>query len=615
MLLQIQEPSSRENTDIKNTDVAIGIDLGTTHSLAGVSRNGKVEIFTDSNGNFLIPSAVSYKSGTSSVGHKALKNKKNLPILSIKRLMGKGYKDVKAFAGDRFSLDSSKTEGMAHVLVDSHSISPVEISAEILKELKHIAETNLGQPVSKAVITVPAYFDDAARSATRDAARLAGLEVLRILNEPTAAAVAYGLENRATGIYVIYDFGGGTFDVSVLSIKDGVFRVLATGGDTALGGDDIDQFIFDWVKKQLHLNELTLAQSSILRSNVRRAKEALSTSSVSHIQFEDQSISLTIDIFNGLIKDLIRRTLDMLYDVLLESNVSIENVDACLLVGGSTRIPLVQEKLTLFFSQEPLSAIDPEQAVVRGASLQAENLTRGSDTLLLDVVPLSLGLETLGEIVEKVIPRNSPIPISKAQDFTTYEDGQTGMVIHVLQGERELVKDCRSLAKFELTGIPPLKAGQARIRVMFTVDADGLLTVSAEEMSTGIRQQVEVKPSYGLDPNRISQLLWEALENGKEDIHHRLWTEAVVEAKQLLKAVDAALDDSSNLLIPNEEKTILTAKNQLIEAIDRTPPDRDLLLQAIKDLELSSQSFAERRMEHILKKSLIGKSTQELRKN
>lgn len=560
-LLQIHEPGETPIPHAEDVSVAVGIDLGTTHSVVAFSHEGQPEVLRNIHGHALVPSIVHYdEQGAAHVGFaaKAEWEKGNeRAVVSIKRKM---------------------SEAAAPVHLDKN---PVEISADILREMKHIAERTLGKNVTKAVITVPAYFDDTARTATRDAARLAGLEVLRLINEPTAAALAYGLENAVEGIYAIYDLGGGTFDVSLLKLEKGVFQVLVTGGDTALGGDDMDALI-----------------PTKIRSNARTIKERLST--------EQEVEGITRQQFEQAIAPLVNRTIEICRNALLDANLTPEKINGVVLVGGATRTPLVINRVAEYFGKTPLTDMNPDEVVALGAALQAEALTVGGDHLLLDVVPLSLGLETMGGLTEKLIHRNSPIPCSITQEFTTYQDSQQGMQIHVVQGEREMVSDNRSLAQFELKGIPPLPAGIARIAITFTVDADGLLTVSAEEKMTGIKQRVEVKPSYGLDTDAMKRMLIESMEHAKDDIMARLLQEAKVDAERSIIEIESAIKQESELLQDAEQKLIAAQIGYVREAIAEN--DRDRIDLEVQQLGKVAGSFAERRMNTSIEKVLLGKS-------
>ncbi|MGH6882800.1 MAG: Fe-S protein assembly chaperone HscA, partial [Hypericibacter sp.] len=494
----------------------------------------------------------------------------------------------------------------------------VEISADILRAIKARAEARLGQDVDRAVVTVPAYFDDAARNATKDAARLAGLEVLRLVNEPTAAALAYGLDHEAEGVYAVYDLGGGTFDISLLRLEKGVFQVLATGGDAALGGDDFDHLIaerFLVERKKAGIAEtIDSSEAKNLLVAARRAKEALTDEDQASWEIaiggKTTRHALTRAELETLIVPLVKRTANLVRGVLEDAKIEVGAVKGVVLVGGSTRVPAVRHAVASLFGREPLADIDPDEVVALGAALQAQALTQGGGALLLDVTPLSLGIETMGGIVEKVIPRNTPIPVGMAQDFTTYQDGQTGMLIHVLQGERETVDQCRSLGRFELRGIPPMTAGAARIRVTYAVDADGLLTVAAEEKTTGVKAHIEVKPSYGLSEDDMARMLRDSLENAREDMERRLLIEARVEAQRVLLALDAALRVDGALALPEERQTMEKAALRLKAAI--AGEDRDLINGLVEELEKAGKPFAQRRIDRAINSALAGHRLDEI---
>ncbi|MBL0942450.1 MAG: Fe-S protein assembly chaperone HscA, partial [Alphaproteobacteria bacterium] len=512
-LLQIVEPGQTSDPPAEDTSFAVGIDLGTTNSVIAISAHGKVAVLTDDMGKYLVPSVVAYPSEQSPiVGHKAYEILIEDPISvisSVKRLIGRRIQDFHPDQKAFFNLTDNKdtvSNRIMHLEIAGKRLTPVEVSSEILKYLKQMAEDSLSREVKAAVITVPAYFDDAARTATRQAARAAGLEVLRLINEPTAAALAYGLDNGVEGIYAIYDLGGGTFDFSLLKLEKGIFQVLATGGNINLGGDDFDQIILDHflIQRQQELGKVYMTPQSrkLALLIARQAKEDLTTSTegVWKIEGENKSThhSLTVAKLESFLLPIVEKTFEICKDVLEQAELKCDQIQGTVLVGGSTHMPLVRKKVAQFFGKVPLTNIDPNQAVALGAALQAEALTKGSNTLLLDVTPLSLGLETWGGVVEKIIPRNSPIPLTKSQEFTTYQDGQTAMMIHVVQGEYEMDDQCRSIARFELRGIPSMPAGTARIQVRFSIDADGLLCVEASEQKTGIKQQIEIKPSNGI---------------------------------------------------------------------------------------------------------------------
>lgn len=618
MLLEIHEPGQTPLPHADDRGAAIGIDLGTTNSVVAIARGGQAEALRDEAGRSLIPSVVAYRAeGETLVGDEAMADgaaPRGDVVSSVKRLMGRGRADLQGVAGVLpFSVvEGSGEHDMVRLNVAGRQLSPVEISADILRACKRRAELALDREVRRAVVTVPAYFDDAARTATRDAARAAGLEVLRLVNEPTAAALAYGLDRAAEGLYAVYDLGGGTFDFSLLRLEKGVFQVLATGGDAQLGGDDFDRLLAEAILEDRHANGLTAALSQEetrkLLASARALKEALTDRDAASVRVEaggsSSSHSMTRARLDAIIEPLVRRTIEITQGVIADAKITAASINGVVLVGGSTRVPSVRDAVAGLIGKPPLTDIDPDEVVALGAALQAEALTEGSDTLLLDVTPLSLGLETMGGLVEKIIPRNTPIPVALAQEFTTYQDGQTAMAIHVVQGERELVADNRSLARFELHGIPPMTAGAARIKVTFTVDADGLLTVAAEERTTGVSQRVEVRPAYGLDDETMARMLEESMAHAANDMENRLLVEARVEARRALAALEAALAADGDLLQPDEAGTIRAAMAAVEKAVDG--PDRDAINAAVEGLDGHTQTFAERRMDRGISQALKG---------
>ncbi|MGZ8252020.1 MAG: Fe-S protein assembly chaperone HscA [Methylophilaceae bacterium] len=621
-LLQIVEPG--QSAAPHQHRLAVGIDLGTTHSLVASVRSGTAEVLPDDAGRALLPSVVHYKGeGEVEVGwtarDDAAKDPRNT-IVSVKRFMGRGMADIADVANLPYQF--IEAPGMVKLKTVAGELSPVEVSAEILKVLRQRAEESLGGELSGAVITVPAYFDDAQRQATKDAARLAGLTVLRLLNEPTAAAIAYGLDNASEGIYCVYDLGGGTFDFSILRLTRGVFEVLATSGDSALGGDDFDRAIFDWLMKLHKLPKLTPEDMRQLLTVVRLAKEQLTDVAVTEISctLSDHTTVnaiLSREVFVELTKPLLAKTFSPVRRALRDAELHVEDVQGVVLVGGATRMPHLHLAVTEFFFREPLTNLDPDKVVALGAAIQANALagnSGGDELLLLDVIPLSLGIETMGGLSEKIIPRNSTIPSARAQDFTTFKDGQTAMSFHVVQGERELVSECRSLARFDLRGIPPMVAGAARIRVTFQVDADGLLSVSAREQTSGVESNVTVKPSYGLTDGEIANMLTSGISNAEHDKYMRALREAQVDARRLLDATEAAMaEDGHELLSKPEWNDIWEKIYELAEVILLGDANSlETLRKNTEALNAATDTFASRRMDASIRKALSGRQIESI---
>ncbi|MGY0217199.1 Fe-S protein assembly chaperone HscA [Endozoicomonadaceae bacterium StTr2] len=615
-LLQISEPGLSPEPHARKR--AVGIDLGTTNSLVATVREQGAETLPDLAGRHILPSIVHYgEAHQILVGHDARARVTEDPLntlISVKRLMGRGKADVHTLDGV-MPYNFADKEGMAAIQTRQGAVSPVEASASILKELSDRAQETLGGSLVGAVITVPAYFDDSQRQATRDAARLAGINVLRLLNEPTAAAVAYGLDQAEEGVIAVYDLGGGTFDISVLRISKGVFEVLATGGDTALGGDDFDQAVVGWVLEQAGVAANTLNASELRQLSLSgcAAKEALTTAETAEILFREKSYTLSRDSFNELVDPLVDRTLKACRRALRDAGLRADDVGEVVMVGGSTRVPRVRERVTELLGRKPHVDIDPDRVVAIGAAMQADILAGNKpadEMLLLDVIPLSLGLETMGGLMEKVIHRNTTIPVARAQEFTTFKDGQTAMSIHVLQGERELIQDNRSLARFSLRGIPPMPAGAAKIRVTFQVDADGLLSVRAQELSSGIESEVQVKPSYGLTDGEITRMLQESYTHAVDDKDLRALREQQVEADRILDALNVALEADGKALLSEQEFNGLLAEAEKLQ-LARNGADAGAIKQAIDATSKASDFFAARRMNSKIKTALSGHSVNE----
>ena len=610
MLLQITEPGKTEEQTQPNA-TAIGIDLGTTNSVVAYAHEGNIKVIENGDHGTLVPSVVGYSSTESRplIGYDAVDHLKTSAaevVVSAKRLMGKSTAEAQQVAGKFTLADSQATDNMVRLKVGEHMKTPVEVSADLLRHLKGMAEADLGHAVTEAVITVPAYFDEAARSATKEAAHLAGLKVLRLINEPTAAALAYGLDQNAEGVYAIYDLGGGTFDFSLLKLSKGVFQVIATSGDTSLGGDDIDHLIVEHFLGQWSIDALSPDQYKQALRQARAAKEHLSKQTVRQFQISGKTATLDQETLKQLSVPLIERTIDICRKSLLDADKELDDIKGIVLVGGSTKMPLIRDRVEAFFKKKPLDTVDPDEVVAQGAAHQAAALTQGSETLLLDVTPLSLGMETLGGLNEVIIPRNSPIPIAKCQEFTTSQDGQTALKIHIVQGERELVQYCRTLADFVITDIPPMAAGAARIAVTFRVDADGLLTIAAEEKTTQQTQEIQVKPAYGLSEEDVRRILAENAEHGAEDLEERLLSQARVEAEQIMTSLQDALGQDSALLEKSEMETLDSGMKKLKSLLESE--DRVALADLTKQLALASQSFAERRISKAVKTNLSGQT-------
>ncbi|WP_273023672.1 Fe-S protein assembly chaperone HscA [Rheinheimera sp.] len=614
-LLQIAEPG--QSAAPHQHKLAAGIDLGTTNSLVATVRSGEAKTLVNSQGRDMVPSVVRYTSDSVIVGDAAMaaaQHDADNTIVSVKRLMGKGYSETLALK-EKVPYQLIDQQGLVAINTVQGVKNPVEVSAEILATLANTASETLGGELNGVVITVPAYFDDAQRQATKDAAKLAGLNVMRLLNEPTAAALAYGLDSGQEGVVAVYDLGGGTFDISILRLRRGVFEVLATGGDSALGGDDFDHAIVSYLQQQSGLAELSHQQMRQYLTLARSIKEQLTEEeSVSfNLPGDSAQTQVSRSQFEQLIAPLVKKTIRACRQVLRDAGLTAEEIVKVVMVGGSTRVPLVRSEVAAFFASEPLTSIDPDKVVAIGAAIQANVLVGNKadgDTLLLDVIPLSLGLETMGGLTEKIIPRNTVIPVARAQEFTTFKDGQTAMALHVVQGERELVEDCRSLARFELRGIPPMPAGGAHIRVTFQVDADGLLSVTAQEKSTGVQSNIQVKPSYGLSDDQVATMLKGSMQHARQDMQQRLLREQQVEAARVLEAVSRALQADAHLLNDTERLAIEQALTDL--ATVQQGDDTAAIKAAIEHTNHLTDDFAARRMDQSIRSALTGHNVDEV---
>ena len=627
-LLQISEPGHSPQPHQRKH--AVGIDLGTTNSLVATVRSGMAEVLTDEQGRELLPSVAHYTAdGVSCVGYEAAEHNVSDPLntlASVKRLMGRGLADVKTF-GDQLPYEFAADDGgMPKIKTVAGLVSPIQVSAEILRKLAGRAEISFGSMLDGAVITVPAYFDDAQRQATKDAATLAGIKVLRLLNEPTAAAIAYGLDQAEAAtdsapeerVIAIYDLGGGTFDISILRLSKGVFEVLATGGDSALGGDDFDHAIANWLRVQVGMDEdLNPIEQRILLETAKSAKEELTDSEQVELEILDWKGTLTRSLMHSLIDGLIDKTLRACKRSLRDAGLEKLDISNVILVGGSTRTPRVGEKVAELFGKQPLCSLDPDKVVAMGAALQAEVLVgnkSGDDMLLLDVIPLSLGIETMGGLIEKIIHRNTTIPVAKAQKFTTFKDGQTAMAIHILQGERELASDCRSLSRFELRGIPPMVAGAAKIRVAYQVDADGLLSVSARELTSNVEARIEVRPSYGIGEEEITSMLQDSFSHARDDMQARALREQRVEADRMIEDLLAAIYKDGDALLSDDERRCLKVAIQELREVRESTIEHRVLARQIESVAKASEEFAARRMDASIKSALAGHSLDEIEK-